>query len=89
LRNKLLMAALTRPTIDQEPLMTKLSLGLALALALGTSLAACGEQGYGPTHSYSARYDSGGTAADAAANNGSVSSSVVTQRRKESTYYGY
>ena len=63
--------------------MSKFSIAAALALVLATGLAACGDQGYGPTHSYSARYDGAGTAADAASNNGSVSSSVVTQRRKE------
>lgn len=69
--------------------MSKFSISAMLALALAASLGACGEQGYGPTHSYSARYDPGGTAADAAANNGSVSSSVLAQQRKERTYYGY
>ncbi|HZP98113.1 MAG TPA: hypothetical protein VFB13_01130 [Reyranella sp.] len=61
----------------------KASIATVLVLGLSAALAACGDQGYGPTHSYSARYDSSGTAADAASNNGSVSSSVVTQQRKE------
>ncbi len=69
--------------------MSKFSILAALALVLGGALAGCGDQGYGPTHSYSARYDSGGTAADAAANNGSVSSSVLAQEHKEKNYYGY
>ena len=67
--------------------MSKRIVIAALAFGMAGALAACGDQGYGPTHSYSARYDSGGTAADAASNNGSVSSSVVTQRRKESGGY--
>ena len=65
--------------------MSKFSLVAVLVLA--ALLAGCGEQGYGPTHSYSARYDGSGTAADAASNNGSVSSSVVTQQRKEKGGY--
>ncbi len=67
--------------------MSKFVVPTALAIALAGVLAACGEQGYSRTHSYSARLDSGGTAADAASNNGSVSSSVVTQERKVSTPY--
>lgn len=55
---------------------------LSLLLALAAALSACGDQGYGPTHSYSARYGTNGTAADATANNGSVSTSVEAQRQK-------
>ena len=55
--------------------MIKISMMLVGAFALATSIAACGDQGYGPTHSYSARVGSNGTAADATANNGSTSSS--------------
>lgn len=62
--------------------MSKLSIAAVLALVVAASLAACGEQGYGPTHSYGARYDGNGTAADAASNNGSVSSSVEKQEQK-------
>jgi hypothetical protein len=70
---------MTRPTT-----IVKLSLLLALAAALG----ACGDQtGYGPTHSYSARYGTNGTAADAIANNGSTSTSVEAQRQKVANNY--
>jgi hypothetical protein len=55
---------------------------ISLLLALAAALTACGDQGYGPTHSYSARYGTNGTAADATANNGSVSTSVEAQRQK-------
>lgn len=65
--------------------MSKRSILAAMAPAVTVALAGCGEQGYGPTHSYSARYDGAGTAA----NNGSVSSSVLTQEYKERNYYGY
>jgi hypothetical protein len=69
--------------------MTKISTMLVLAFALAVSVAACGEQGYGPTHSYSARVGDNGTAADAMANNGSTSSSMEAQRQKEDNYNGY
>ncbi len=68
---------------------SKLSIAAVLAFGIAGLLAGCGAQGYGPTHSYSARYDGNGTAADAAANNGSVSSSVLAQEHKEANYYGY
>jgi hypothetical protein len=66
--------------------MTFLKASLVVALAAG--LVACGDQGYGPTHSYSARVGSNGTAADATANNGSTSSSYEMQRQKEDNYNG-
>jgi hypothetical protein len=53
---------------------------LILGLALG--LAACGNQGYGPTDSYSARYGTNATASTAASNNGAASTSVEAQRQK-------
>lgn len=56
---------------------------------LALSLAACDSGGYGPTHSYSARYGTNGTAADATSNNGSVSTSVESQRQKVRNSYGY
>lgn len=62
---------------------------LALAAGLTLSIAACEGSGYGPTHSYSARYGTNGTAADATANNGSVSTSVEAQRQKVYNNYGY
>ncbi len=68
--------------------MTKTVSLVALSVALVASLGAC-EQGYGPTHSYSARYGTNGTAADATANNGSVSTSVEAQRQKAYNRYGY
>ena len=61
---------------------TSFELATALAVAFGVFLAACGDQGFSRTHSYSARTDPNGTAADAAANNGSVSSSMEKQRQK-------
>ncbi len=61
--------------------MTKI-VTLSLMLGLAAALGACGEQGYGPTHSYSARYGTNGTVADAIANNGSTSTSVEAQRQK-------
>ena len=61
--------------------MTKVTMMIALAVA-AASLAACGEQGYSPTNSYSARVGSTGTAADAASNNGSTSTSYEAQRQK-------
>ncbi|MEI9900209.1 MAG: hypothetical protein WDN31_08870 [Hyphomicrobium sp.] len=67
--------------------MTRISMFIALAVA-AASLAACGDQGYGPTHSYGARVGSTGTAADAAANNGSTSSSYEAQRQKEDNANG-
>lgn len=51
-------------------------------VALAGSLAACGNQGYGPTDSYSARYGSNATASTAASNNGAGSTSVEAQRQK-------
>ena len=69
--------------------MIKISMMLVGAFALATSIAACGDQGYGPTHSYSARVGSNGTAADATANNGSTSSSMEAQRQKADNYNGY
>jgi len=63
------------------------ALAIALAIVFGASLAACGDQGYSHTHSYSARTDPNGTAADAAANNGSVSSSMEKQRQKVAGQY--
>ncbi len=61
--------------------MSKITL-IAIASALLATLGACGDQGYGPTHSYGARVGSTGTAADAAANNGSTSTSMEAQRQK-------
>lgn len=69
--------------------MTRISMRIALVAGLAVSLAACGEPGYGPTHSYSARVGPNGTAADATANNGSTSSSMEDQRQKEDNYNGY
>jgi hypothetical protein len=66
--------------------MTKTTMLVAVVVGLVVSLGAC-ERGYGPTHSYSARYGSNGTAADATANNGSVSTSVEAQRQKVYNYY--
>ena len=68
--------------------MTRISTLIAIALA-AASLAACGDEGYGPTHSYSARVGTNGTAADATANNGSTSTSMEAQRTKEDSYNGY
>jgi hypothetical protein len=62
---------------------------IALAAGLALSITACEGSGYGPTHSYSARYGTNGTAADATANNGSVSTSVEAQRQKVYNNYGY
>jgi hypothetical protein len=61
--------------------MTKISLLVAVGIGLAASLGACA-RGYSRTHSYSARYGTNGTAADATANNGSVSTSVEAQRQK-------
>ena len=55
---------------------------LSLLLALATALTACGNQGYGRTDSYSARYGTNGTASTAASNNGSTSTSMEAQRQK-------
>jgi len=55
---------------------------IALALGLASVLAACGDQGYGPTYSRSARYGDNATAATAVSNNGSSSTSVEAQRQK-------
>lgn len=62
---------------------------VALAAGLLLSITACESSGYSPTHSYSARYGSNGTAADATSNNGSVSTSVESQRQKVRNDYGY
>ena len=61
----------------------------ALTIGVALSLAACESGGYGPTHSYGARYGTNGTAADATSNNGSVSTSVESQRQKVRNSYGY
>jgi len=74
--------------IQGGTVMIKTSMMLVGAFALATSIAACGDQGYGPTHSYSARVGSNGTAADATANNGSTSSSYEAQRQKVDNYNG-
>jgi len=66
--------------------MTRISMLVVIALA--ATVAACGDQGYGPTHSYSARVGTNGTAADATANNGSTSSSMEAQRQKVDNAYG-
>jgi hypothetical protein len=55
---------------------------IVLVIGLTAGLAACGNQGYGPTDSYSARYGSNATASTAASNNGSSSTSVEAQRQK-------
>jgi hypothetical protein len=55
---------------------------IVLALGVATLLAACGDRGYGPTHSSSARYGDNATAATAASNNGASSTSVEAQRQK-------
>ena len=64
-------------------------LKLSLLLAFAATLAACGNQGYGRTDSYSARYGTNGTASTAAANNGSTSTSVEAQRQKVDNARGY
>ncbi len=55
---------------------------ILIATGLALSLAACGNQGYGPTHSASARYGDNATASTAASNNGASSTSVEAQRQK-------
>jgi hypothetical protein len=55
---------------------------IVLVIGLAAGLAACGNQGYGPSDSYSARYGSNATASTAASNNGSSSTSVEAQRQK-------
>ena len=55
----------------KEPPMHKIVLALGLAAGLAVILAACGDQGYGPTYSRSARYGDNATAATAVSNNGS------------------
>ncbi|MBN9086115.1 MAG: hypothetical protein J0J01_04325 [Reyranella sp.] len=60
---------------------------IALALGLASVLAACGDQGYGPTDSYSARYGSNATASTATSNNGSSSTNVEAQRQKVYNQY--
>jgi hypothetical protein len=66
--------------------MHKIVLALGLVAVTGT-LAACGDQGYGPTYSDSARYGTNATAATAASNNGSGSTSVEAQRQKVYNQY--
>jgi hypothetical protein len=61
---------------------------VAIVVALSALLGACGNQGYSPTNSYSARVGSTGTAADAASNNGSTSTSYEAQRQKVDNYNG-
>ncbi len=53
-----------------------------LVIGLAAGLAACGNQGYGPTDSWSARYGTNATASTAASNNGASSTSVEAQRQK-------
>ena len=60
----------------------KLVSSLVVAGLLAGLLAACGNQGYEPTYSRSARYGDNATAATAVSNNGSSSTSVEAQRRK-------
>jgi hypothetical protein len=67
--------------------MHKIVLALGLAAGLAVTLAACGDQGYGPTYSRSARYGDNATAATAASNNGSSSTSVEAQRQKVYNQY--
>ena len=67
--------------------VTRLSLLLAFTAFLAAPLAACGDQGYSRTQSSSARVGSNGTAADATANNGSVSTTMAAQRQKVRNYY--
>jgi hypothetical protein len=55
---------------------------IVLALGVATLLTACGDRGYGPTYSQSARYGTNATAATAASNNGASSTSVEAQRQK-------
>ena len=69
--------------------MIKITLMLVGAFALATSIAACSDQGYSRTQSYSARVGDNGTASSAASNNGSTSSSYEAQRQKVDNYYGY
>lgn len=60
---------------------------ILLAIGLAAGLAACGNQGYGPTDSYSARYGTNATASTAVSNNGSSSTSVEAQRQKIENQY--
>jgi hypothetical protein len=60
---------------------------ILLAVGLAAGLTACGNQGYGPTDSYSARYGTNATASTAASNNGSSSTSVEAQRQKIENQY--
>ena len=55
---------------------------ILLVVGLAAGLAACGNQGYGPTDSWSARYGTNATASTAASNNGASSTSVEAQRQK-------
>jgi hypothetical protein len=55
---------------------------ILLALVMTAGVAACSNQGYGPTYSQSARYGDNATAATAASNNGASSTSVEAQRQK-------
>jgi hypothetical protein len=60
---------------------------ILIVVGLAAGLAACGNQGYGPTDSYSARYGTNATASTAASNNGSSSTSVEAQRQKIQNQY--
>ena len=64
-------------------------LKLSLLLAFAATLAACGDQGYSRTDSYSARLGTNGTASTAASNNGSTSTSMEAQRQKVDNARGY
>lgn len=55
---------------------------LLFVIGLAAGLAACGNQGYGPTDSYGARYGTNATASTAVSNNGASSTSVEAQRQK-------
>ena len=67
--------------------MSRIAL-LVVGSTLLATLGAGAESGYSRTHSYSARVGSDGTAADATANNGSISSSYEAQRQKVDSYNG-
>jgi hypothetical protein len=67
--------------------MSKIAL-LVIGSTLLATLGACGDQGYSRTNSYGARVGSTGTAADAAANNGSTSTTMEAQRQKVDNYNG-
>ena len=55
---------------------------IIFVIGQAAGLAACGNQGYGPTDSYSARYGSNATASTEASHHGSSSTSVEAQRQK-------